>query len=481
MKKFLIILFILFGYLFQSLTVASAQGTTQLQSLSNTWLMESTEILLWENEGEQSSTANNQSGHIETNSGKSLSGTIQDEVENTLNEQPKSPLEVISGKRLEMITSFNKTSLENKISELEGLVKQKNIEISTLEWINGKHKQKIAELQNIRSEESEEYRLEIESYKEAIRKNNETLASIQADKLNNELILESLAKVQKEHEARDNREFNKKVSNILFIIGLLLFIYLLSIGVYKYYRKKLSSSYWDRDMELKISKVITRMNVVNVLTLLLFGFVLASSIIYIKPELAVWFLFFGSAFIVVFKDALVSFVASIVIIAKFNIWDDILYEFWGNKLSGKITKLTSLNMVIREIADEVDRTAYSWRIINIPNKTIFEQNVIKNSSNYSNFVYNHVDIPIKTHYSEANKEEWVEMKNKLDKVEELLNSSVQVIPQIDRGLYGNVSNKYKKSFRSNEKEYIIITYKWLEERWTTKIKDGILEILLWKK
>lgn len=406
-----------------------------------------------------------------------LSGSTLEEFTEIIkaNVNDKNAFESLTKKRMELISNLNNTALENKIKELESIVKQKEIEVGTLEKINSEFKEKIKSLEASWESKTAEMQSEIDKYKLAIKQNNEKLSTIEAERINTTLILENLAKVQSELDKKEDNIFKAKIYNILSILSVLWLFYIISILIYKHYRKKLSANH---ESHKNIGKIVARMNVVSVATTIAVGIVLAFSVIYLKPELAVWFLFFGSAFILIFKDLILSFIASIFVMVKYNIWDDIIYDSQWVKANGRITKLTPLFIVIREIDWDIKRDTFSWRIINIPNKVVFEAWVIKNSNNYSDFFRSSFDFVVKLTDSESNNDYRRRVVEKMNEIEHYLEEVLEALPTREKGLYGNINSKYTKNIFYKEKEYIV-RYEWIEPAWFEEnIKEFMFDVIM---
>lgn len=384
----------------------------------------------------------------------------------------------LTKRRMDMILNFNNSSLETRIKELEWTIRQKDLELWTLREINNTYEGNISNLEtqiNNKQWVQEELMYEINKYKEAIKQNNRKLAEIEAERVNTELILENLAKVQWELQDKEDKEFNRKIGNILITIAILWILYFISVLIYKHYRRKLSD---NQEHSEKISKIVAQMNVVNVAVTIMVVLVLAFSIIYLKPELAVGFLFFGSAFIIIFKDAILSFIASILVMVKFNIWDDIVYEALWVKANWKITKLTPLFIVVREVDWDLNRDTYTWRIFNLPNKVVFESWLIKNAANYSHFWKSYFDFVIKLSDWENNLNYRNRMQEKMKEIDNYLEEVLPTLPNRDKWLFWNITTKFDKTIFYKEKEYIV-RYEWIEPMWFDKnIKQFMFDVIM---
>lgn len=406
------------------------------------------------------------------------------EIDISVNTQKETnPLENIGKLRAQLMKELSgKDELNTKIKELETLLEQKNIEVRTLEQINSDFQKKITDLTTNNLSLSEKNKREIEQYKAIINNNNKRLAEIEGEKLNTTVILENLAKVKQELSDKSDAIFYNKLVNIGIIFAVLILLFWITRIVYQRYKKKLQEHEDNLYLSKKFWELSATFNVVNVIITIVSVLVLVGAILYLKPELAVGLLFFGSAFIVIFKETIVSFIASIMIIVRFSIGDDIMYDNGGIKGYGTITKLTAFYIVIKEKQLEGHKDGYTGRIINIPNKIVFEQSLVKASSNYTDYVLESIVLPVSTKELLSTKDEFKNIgdvtNEKMSLIEELLNKELPILQDVS--MFSTMKNrKYKKTIVSDD-DKINITYSWLTKAGDFNIKEKVVEILLAK-
>jgi len=386
-------------------------------------------------------------------------------------------LEELNKKKNELINDLAwKDDIFKKIENLENEKKKAELSIDMLEKMNSEYQLQLEkiklELKNIYNDKKTLLN-KISEYKDAISLNNQELTRLKGEKINNAMILENLSKMKLSLIDKENEIFFWKLKNIWIIFWILIFIFIVTEIIYNTTQKEL-------DYLNNYSKKIARLNIINVITILLLIILFIFSALYLKPELAVWFLFFWSALILIFKDIILSFFASIIILLNYDIGDEIwIEELWIN-IKWNLVKLTPLYMVMKELWSW--NLWFSWRIIKIPNKAVFEKLLIKETSNYSKYLRDSIKIILSTSSSFEKTENRVNLKKQMDKIKEieiLLEERLIKIPLQELGIFSDFKDlKYKKHFYTDNSGCSYVDISWISNKEESNIiKEKILNIL----
>jgi len=388
----------------------------------------------------------------------------------------KSDLDSLNKKKNELINWLTWNDyLSKKIKELEYSIEKINTEKEILKKNNSDYEKKIKELEDKLLKDNKNtsaIKSELNSYKKAVLRNEEELALLKAEKINNAIMLDSLAKIKVDLKEKENDVLYWKLIKISFAYIVLLFVFIITEILYK--KEKKESEYLNNS-----SKKIARLNIINVITIILFIILTIISILYLNPELAIWFLFFWSALILIFKDTILSFFASIIIITNYDIWSYIWFEEWWIKTHGVLVKLNPLYMVLKEFNE--NKTWYSWRIIKIPNKNVFEKSIIKWSENYSEYNLDNIILPIITKWifeKNETKNIWKNNYWKISKIDDFLDNFIEKKSLKKLWIFFDYHNiKYKKKIFSDKEWNLFIEYSWIDIKDTNElIKKNIIDI-----
>lgn len=381
-------------------------------------------------------------------------------------------IDVINNKKKELINDLSWVdTLTSKITDLENEIQQKKIQNNTLLELNNWYEKKIEEITKNNEKLTKWLEQEISYYKKAIETNNNTIATIKSEQINTTLILENLSKLKLELDDKQNSIYYNKLMNLIIILLFIVSWYLITSFLYN--KEKHDTEYFTNS-----SKKIARLNISNVIFTILFIFLILFGSIYLRPEYAIWLLFFGSSFIVIFKDTIVSFIASIFVILNYDIGDMLGYEVSWFKTNGVLVKVTPLHMNIKEYNDS--KWIFTWRIVKIPNKVLFENSIIKNSNNYSNLVQEDILLPVATKWM-VEKTENKHLPNqyitKLGNIENILNEELTVYWLEELWIFSDFyDTKYKKQFINDKDNNIFVEYVWLRKKNDSDIvKEKILK------
>lgn len=377
----------------------------------------------------------------------------------SLSTDVKDKLDALNKKKNDLVNELTwNDEVSKKITSLESENTQKTMSIETLEKMNYEYKLKIEAL----TKESEDIKLnntdlisKINEYKDAIKLNNSELTKLKSEKINNAMILESLSKLKSDLAEKESKIIQEKVRNIMVAFWFLLFVFVVTEILYNKEKKELE--YLNNS-----SRKIARLNIINVITMMSLIVLIIFSTIYLKPDLAIGFLFFWSALIIIFKDTILSFFASITVLLNYDIGDEIGIDEGGMETNGILVKLTPLYMVIKET---METGGFSWKIIKIPNKTVYEKSILKGSSNYSKLAKDIIILPLLSKGMVERRENlWMPKDNinTLPKIDAYLESLVIGYSLPELWIYSDFNNsKYKKRIFSDHDWNAFIEYSWI--------------------
>lgn len=386
----------------------------------------------------------------------------------------KTGLDNLNDKKNTLVSELSwnwNSELEKQIQEYE---KQKNIkvlEVESLKQLNQQLQDRIQVLEkDSTSNEQEKIELQkkINTLNTSIRSNIEKISTLESEKVNYDLILNNLAVLKSNLESQQDHIFITKVHTLEFLLWILISGIILSTLLYKYI-KNLPLKNTDKRQEKQREQILTILNVINVLFTLVFIITIIWWILYIKPDLAVWFLFFWSAFILNFRDIILSFIWSIIVLWKYKIWEVITYDKNTSK-SWEISRFKPLTIILKEIDNKT--WLFTWNLIDVPNNFIFDTPVQKS---ITNFVERYSNLELLLSKDTIN----------IEKMKEFEHQASDLLKHIDKNellLYWRKDlGHIEGSFKFTEKWEAVYQYSIVgDKKDLNRIKELYLEIFFWK-
>ena len=275
--------------------------------------------------------------------------------------------------KLDIKKEINETQLieiQDNLKELSNMLEENNKNISLLkEWKSITEVKKQLEDLEIKNQELLN---EIEFKKKLEKDLSDTVISYNILKEKYSNVLNWYVKLKQEKTVSILKDKEKKIITLFFAILIFIIVYFIKILLLK-----------NKNFVKKHENFWESFNLVFWIIIILF---FIWYIFYLFPELYALLIFVSWSLIFINSQVISSFVASILLIKKFNIWDIIKIsdERW------KIIKITPVNTVIRRINDY---WILEWEDINIPNIDLLKEKVslaknYKNKENIFNIILN---------------------------------------------------------------------------------------------